>query len=93
MPISIAHEAHVKNDRMPKYKRLPCDIFSDILISGTASKRGNKYADVFTTYFGLARDHPMKNKGDSYEALSLLFQWMGVPYHLIVDGSKDQVLG
>ena len=38
-------------DRMLQYKRLPCNVFSDTIISGTSSKRGNKYAEVFATYF------------------------------------------
>ena len=35
----------------------------------------------------------MKTKGDVYGALPLLFRWMGVPDQLIVDVSKDQLLG
>ena len=63
------------------------------LISGTVSKRGNKYAEIFATDFGWARAYPMKRKGEAHEALSLLFQRTGVPDNLIVDGSKEQVQG
>ena len=80
------------NDRIICYKRLPCKVFSDTILSGTASKRGNKYAKVFATDFGWARAYPMKTKGDAHEALLLLFQRTGVLDHLIVDGSKKQVL-
>ena len=32
------------NDSMFWYNQLPCNVFADTLISGTVSKRGNKYA-------------------------------------------------
>ena len=35
----------------------------------------------------------MAKKGDAQEALSLFFQWYGVPPKIIVDGSKEQNLG
>jgi len=73
---------------MLRYKRLPCNVFADTLISGTVSKRGNKYAEIFATDFGWARAYPMKRKGEAHEALSLLFQRTGVPENLIVDRSK-----
>ena len=81
------------NNRMLQYKRLLCNGFSDTLISGTESKRGNEYAEVFATHFGWARAYPMKAKGNTHEALLFLLQCTGVPYHLIVDGSKEKVLG
>ena len=34
----------------------------------------------------------MKKKSDAHNALSLIFQRMGVPDKMIVDGSKGQVL-
>ena len=40
------------NYRMMRYNQLPCNVFSDTLISGRVSKRGNKYAEVFATAFG-----------------------------------------
>ena len=80
------------NDRVIQYNRLPCNVFSDTLIYGTASKRGNKYAEDFATYFWWARDCPMKTKGNTHEDLSLLSQITGVPYHLFVGGYKEQVL-
>ena len=44
------------------------------------------------TDFGWERSYPMKKKSDAHEALSLLFQQMGVPDKIIVGGSKEQVL-
>ena len=81
------------HDNMLQCKRLPCNIFFDTLISGTASKRGNAHAEVFATYFGWARAYTMKTKGNTHENIYLLFQRTGVPYHLLVDGYKEQVLG
>ena len=35
----------------------------------------------------------MAKKGDAHEALSLLFQWYGVPPNIIVDSLKEDTLG
>ena len=35
----------------------------------------------------------MKKKSDVHEALYLIFQQTGVSYKMVVDGSKEQVLG
>ena len=81
------------SDRMLRYKKLPCKVFTYNLISRTASKRGNKYAKVFATYFGRVQAYTMRTKGGAHEALSLLFQWTSVLDHIIVDISKEKVLG
>ena len=81
------------NDRALRYRRLPHDVFGDTLIAGTKSRRGNKYAEVFSTPFGWARAFPMKKKSEAHEALSLLFTRDGVPNTIITDGSKEQVEG
>ena len=95
--ISCPHPSLAKrmrtNDRMLQYRRLPCNVFSDTLISGIVSKKGNKYAQIFATDFGWARAYPMKKKGEAHEALSFFFQRTGVPDRLIVDGSKEQIQG
>ena len=80
------------NDRQLRYSQLRHDVFCDTLLAGTKSKRGNKYAEVFVTKFGWLRAFPMSKKGDSHEALSLLFQRDGVPPKMIVDGSKEHTL-
>ena len=63
------------------------------MLAGTKSKRGNKYAEVFVTTFEWSHAFNMANKGDAYEALSLLFQRDGVPPKMIVDCLKEQALG
>ena len=40
------------NDRMLRYDRLPHALFSDTLIAGSVSKRGNKYVKMYGAYFG-----------------------------------------
>ena len=61
------------NDRMLCYKRLPHTTFTDTLFDGTPSCSGNKCVQVFSTFFGWARAHPMTRKGESHETLSLLY--------------------
>ena len=65
------------NNGMLLYNRLPFNVFADTLISGTASKRGNKYSEVFATYFGWARDYSINTELNAHEDLSLLFQQTG----------------
>jgi hypothetical protein len=77
------------NNRMLCYKRLPHPCFTDTLISGTTSRRGHKYAQVYSTSFGWSRVHPLKRKGDAHKTLSLLFHPDWVPLAMIMDGSKE----
>jgi len=81
------------NDRMLRYKRLPHAVFSDTLIAGTTSRQGNKVAQAYATSFGWSRIHPMQQKGEAHNTLSLLFQRDGVPPTMIVDNSKEQTQG
>lgn len=81
------------NDRQLRYRRLPVELFTDTLISTVLSKRKNKCAQIFAHRNGWARAFPMANKSDAHEALSLLFARDGVPAALIMDGSKEQILG
>ena len=81
------------NDRMLRYKRMPHPVFSDTLIAGTTSKRGNKYAQIYATSFGWARAFPMTKKSETHETLSLMFHRDGVPPTMILDDSKEQTLG
>ena len=40
------------NDHQLQYRRLQCNVYSDILLVNTVSKRGNKCAQIFATDFG-----------------------------------------
>ena len=66
------------------------DLFTDTLIAGTVSKRGNKNTQVYAARTGWSRAYPMRRKGEAHETLSVLFRREGVPPVMIVDGSKEQ---
>ena len=75
------------------YNCLPYLIFPNMLIVGSLSLRGNKYAQVCATSFGWTRAHPMQMKGKAHETLSTVFNRDGVPPTMIMDNSKEQVKG
>jgi hypothetical protein len=50
-------------------------------------------AQAYATSFGWARAHPMKQKGDTHETLSLVFQRDGVPPTMVTNDSKEQTKG
>ena len=77
------------NDRALGYPRLPHPLFTDTMIAGTVSKRGNNNSQVYGTYFGWTRFFPMKLNSDDHETLPLLFNHDGVPPEMIVDNSKE----
>lgn len=81
------------NDRQLRYRRLAIDCFTDTLISNTASRRNNKYAQIFATADGWCRAYPMAKKSLAHEGLSLLFQREGVPNTIIMDGAREQTMG
>ena len=64
-----------------------------MLIAGTPSSHGNKYAQVFVMNFGWCRVYPMHNKSHANEAFSLLFKQEGVPPDMICDGYFQQTKG
>ena len=81
------------NDRQLRYRRLPCEVFTDTLEASTPSwHRQNWYAQVFTTRSGWTRVYPMRKKSDAHEALSLLAQRDGVPSSIIMDGAREQTM-
>ena len=82
-----------KNYWWLQYRRLQHDFFGDTLLAGTNSNRDNKYAKLFVKKFGWSHAFNMAKKGDSHEALSMLFQRDGMPPKMIVGGSKEQTMG
>ena len=48
---------------------------------------------MYGASFGWAQAFTMAQKGDTHETLSLLFKRYGVPSKMIVDESKEQILG
>jgi len=81
------------NDRQFRYRRLPVEMFTDTMFSNVKSKRQNTCAQVFCTAEGWTRAYAMQKKSQAHEALSLLHQREGVPNVMIMDGSKEQVMG
>ena len=81
------------NDRQFRYRHLPIDLYTYALESGIASHRGNNYVQVFTHHNTWCKAYPMKTKGQTHKALSLLFAQEGVPNKMIMDGSKEQTMG
>ncbi len=79
------------NNCMLCYPCMPHPVFGNTMIAGTESKNGNKCCQVFTTNFGWARAHPLKQKGEAPEALLLMFKHDGVPPKMILNGSKEQI--
>ena len=57
------------------------------------SKRGNQYAQAFVTAFCWYRVYPMEKKSNAHDVLSTMFARDGVPNVLIVDRSKEHILG
>jgi hypothetical protein len=81
------------NDRMLRYKQLPRTIFTNTMFAATSYKQGNKMAQVYSTSFGWVCAHPMKRKDEAHETLSLVFHRDGVLPIMVVDDSKEQILG
>ena len=81
------------NDKRLRYDRTNHQLFTDTLIAGTTSKRGNKYSQVYGKSSRWARDHPMNLKSELHETLSVLFKRDGVSPEIVMDGSKELNLG
>ena len=71
-----------------RYKRLQHNFFTDTIQAGTVYIRMNQYAQVFFTEFVWSMVHPMKNKVDAHETLSLFFKRDGVPPKMVTVRSK-----
>ena len=82
---SLSHR-YPTNDRGLRYDRTNHPLFTDKLIAGTTSKRGNKYSQVYGTSFRWARAHPMKFKREAHRTLSVMFKRDGVPQEMVIDG-------
>ena len=81
------------NDRMLRYPRLPHTVFTDTLLAGEKSSRGNSCSQMFGTSYGFTRAYGMRTKGQAHEALSVFLKNEGVPPVMVMDGSKEQTLG
>ncbi len=81
------------NNPMLHYPHMPHHVYGNTMFAGTESKNGNKCCQLFSTNFGWVRAHPLKQKGEAHEVLSLMFKQEGILPEMILDGSKEQVEG
>ena len=81
------------NDLQLQYQRLRHHVYTDTFKAGTTSRRGNVYAQAYTTSCHWCKAIPMKINIEAHKTFSLLFQQDGVPPRMIMDGSKEQTLG
>ena len=81
------------NDRVLRYRRLPVDLFTDTLEAGIILHRGNKYAQVYAHRNTYCKAYAMAKKSDAHDTLSLFFAKEGVPSTLVMDGTREQVMG
>jgi hypothetical protein len=82
------------NNCMLRYPCMPHPIFGDTMFAGTESKNGNKNCcQVFANNFIWASAHPLKQKGETHEAMLLMFKRDSVPPKMILGSSKEQVKG
>ena len=82
------------NDCQLRYWRFGHKMYTDTLEAKVRSwHRKNKYAQVFGTRFGWTWVYPMRNKSNAHEGLLLMAQRDGVPFIIVMDGSKEQTLG
>ena len=88
------HRRFRTNDRQLRYRRLPCDMFTDTLEAAEPSwHRKNKYAQVFATRYCWVRVFPMQKKSDAHEGLSTMAARDGVPITIIMDNAREQAMG
>ena len=81
------------SDHQSRYRKLPHNVYSDILFATTMSRRGNKCAQIFDTNFGWSCSFTMKLKSEAHEALSLLFQQDRVAPAVMCDNIKEIIFG
>ena len=74
------------NNRELRKNRIQHSVFTNKMKEANISRRGNWYAQVYSTYFGWSREQPMKRKGYANETMSLFFKRAGVPPRMVMDG-------
>jgi hypothetical protein len=88
------HRRFRTNDRQLWYRRLPCDMFTDMLEAAKPSWHcRNKYAQVFATRYCWVRVFPMQKKSNAHEGLSIMAARDGVPVTIVMDNAREQTMG
>ena len=75
--------------QMMHYRRLDTTFYSNTMFSKVKSLKGNVCAQVFVAE-NCVRVQPMTTKADAGRVLQVLAEDVGVPNHILVDGSKEQ---
>ena len=82
------------NDEMLCYGSMPCTLYSNTMFSPKVpSAQGCTMVQIFATNFGWSQSFPISHKGETHEALCLLFAMEGVPQKMIIAGVKEMKLG
>ena len=81
------------NDRNLCYCCLAYPLFSDMMFTGTVSRRGKRYAQVYAMDFGWDRAFPMACRSEAHETLLLLFARDGVLHICVCDNAKEMIKG
>ena len=68
------------------------NVFTDTMQSGNTYRSMKRYFQVYSTEFGWSRAHPMKNKVDAYETLSLFSKRDGVAHKILIGVSKEHTI-
>jgi len=90
------HRRYSTNDRMLRYKRLNCRLFTDTMYANekkAKSTRGNTCAQVYASDFGFVYFVPMKAERDLAKSHKQLFKEFGAPEAFILDRAKAQIEG
>ena len=74
-------------DRALRYRRLPFQVYHDILKATIPSHKGNTCSEIYATDFGWSRNFPMKRESEVSQTLDLFFHRYGVPETLLSDGA------
>jgi hypothetical protein len=87
------HRRYRTQQQQYRYNRLNTKFYSDTFFSTTKSLNGNKMAQMFINDLEFSKVVPMEFKSDAGEALSSLFEDVGVPTELHTDGAKEMTMG
>ena len=87
---------YITNDRMLRYPRISCNIFTDTFFANKekcTSTRGNDCCQLFVSEFGFAFGAPMKGGSQLCDAYKKFFKEIGVPPCIICDSAPNQIQG
>ena len=87
---------YITNDRMLRYPRISCNIFTDTFFANKekcTSTRGNDCCQLFVSEFGFAYGAPMKGRSQLCDAYKRFFKEIGVPPCMIYDSAPNQIQG